>query len=64
MAKVFMPLDFAGIYNNLQHVVNFQDTLQLLCKVSYEIANIFIVALDFHQNFSEFSEIHLGKLFT
>ena len=35
--------------DNLPHVVNFQATLQLLCNVSYKIANIFIVALDFHQ---------------
>ena len=43
---------------------NFQATLQLLCNVSYEIENIFIVALDFHQSVSEFAEIHLGKHFT
>ena len=27
----------------IYHVVNFQATLQLLCNVSYEIANIFII---------------------
>ena len=49
--------------DNLSHVVNFQSTLQLLCNVSYEITYIFIVELDFHQSFSEFAEILLGKHF-
>ena len=60
--------------HNSPYFVNFQAILQLLCNVItcphmtsnmlyIRVANTFVVSLDFHQVFSEFAEIHLGKKF-